>query len=383
MKRATAVIGSTFGDEGKGLMVDYFCRQAKDLPIVVRYNGGAQAGHTVVTASGERHVFHHFGAGTLAGAQTYLSKYFLVNPHLWWKESCELAPKIERIPDLLIHPEAPVTTIYDMFVNQKIEESRTNRHGSCGTGIHETMRRQDIAPLEAFHLLSPTTTTTLLQAIREHALVRLANLNLLTDANAAWINRKDIFDRFIQECIKFRLHCIFVDDNQLQVYKNVIFEGAQGLLLDQDNGRFFPHVTHSKTGLKNIFEIAVNAKIDVIDAVYVCRSYLTRHGAGELPNEDVALSFEDTTNVSNAWQGSLRFAPQDWRLISDAIKDDLSQFSPTGHVAVLPTLAITHLDQCANVGKVCIPTKYESYGPTAGHVRDIVECLKPATNSAA
>ena len=66
---AKAVIGAGYGDEGKGLLTDFLAAETKDT-IVVRSNGGAQAGHSVVTDDGLRHVFHHIGPGALAGVQS-------------------------------------------------------------------------------------------------------------------------------------------------------------------------------------------------------------------------------------------------------------------------------------------------------------------------
>ena len=68
MPSVKVVIGANFGDEGKGLMTDYFCAEAikkNESCIVALCNGGAQRGHTVVTPDGTRHVFHHFGSGTI------------------------------------------------------------------------------------------------------------------------------------------------------------------------------------------------------------------------------------------------------------------------------------------------------------------------------
>ena len=82
MTNIRIVIGANFGDEGKGLMTDYYAAQAaeqKKTAIVVLSNGGAQRGHTVVTCGGKRHVFHHFGSGTYAGADTYLPEKYIVN----------------------------------------------------------------------------------------------------------------------------------------------------------------------------------------------------------------------------------------------------------------------------------------------------------------
>src|SRR5690348_14536867 len=124
--RATVVIGANFGDEGKGLMTDYLCAAAGDSSrgeisgaMVVRFNGGAQAGHTVF-AGGRRHVFHHFGSGAFAGAATFLSRYFVVNPFLWAKERDELG----FCPRVFVDRAAMLTTPYDMLVNQEAERIR-------------------------------------------------------------------------------------------------------------------------------------------------------------------------------------------------------------------------------------------------------------------
>jgi len=80
MNEANVVIGANYGDEGKGAAVDRLATEAGAQCLVVRFNGGAQAGHTVETPDGRRHVFSHFGAGSFAGARTFLSRFFVSNP---------------------------------------------------------------------------------------------------------------------------------------------------------------------------------------------------------------------------------------------------------------------------------------------------------------
>src|SRR3954469_646850 len=93
-KSARVVIGANFGDEGKGLLTDYYAALAGEegYPVrayVIRFNGGAQAGHTVVTpGEGKRHIFSHFGSGALAGATTFLSRFFVVNP-IFFRNECK------------------------------------------------------------------------------------------------------------------------------------------------------------------------------------------------------------------------------------------------------------------------------------------------------
>ena len=105
MKRAVIVQGLGFGDEGKGATVDFLTRElAADL--VVRYCGGSQAGHNVVLPDGRRHVFAQFGAGTLAGAATYLGEQMIVNLPAMHKEAQHLLEMTGEDPfvKLLVHP---------------------------------------------------------------------------------------------------------------------------------------------------------------------------------------------------------------------------------------------------------------------------------------
>lgn len=141
---AKVVIGANFGDEGKGLMTDYFCRQAAlkgENCLVILHNGGAQRGHTVVTPGRKRHVFRHFGSGTFTGADTYLSEDFILNPMVFRREWEELE-EIGINTKVYVNPKCIITTPFDMILNQIIEEYRKgDRHGSCGMGIHETIIR--------------------------------------------------------------------------------------------------------------------------------------------------------------------------------------------------------------------------------------------------
>lgn len=141
MKDVKIVIGANAGDEGKGLMTDYFSQ--KPNSIVVCSNGGSQRGHTVTTPDGIRHVFHHFGSGTLNGAASYLPKEFIVNPLIFNQEYEELMNK-GVVPIVYAHSDCMVSTPYDMMANHIVEENRgKQKHGSCGLGIFETIKRYE------------------------------------------------------------------------------------------------------------------------------------------------------------------------------------------------------------------------------------------------
>lgn len=145
------VIGTNFGDEGKGLMTDYFVHHflnAGKSCVVIKHNGGSQAGHTVVTPDGTRHVFGHFGSGTLQGVPTYFDRDFIVNPMTFVKEYKKLQ-KLGHPPVCFVHPECRIQLPVDILINQVAEAFRgENKHGSCGMGIWETVVRSQYFNLD-------------------------------------------------------------------------------------------------------------------------------------------------------------------------------------------------------------------------------------------
>ena len=153
---------------------------------------------------------------------------------------------------------------------------------------------------------------------------------------------------------------------------NTSFLKAQGLLLDEKH-RFFPHVTRSRTGLHNVVRIANEIGIQELDAVYVTRAYMTRHGAGPFPTERPGMSFPDPTNAPNEWQGQLRFGDLDTNLVAQSIANDLSD---AGSLDVSPSLAVTCLDQLPDsdaiaIAEACgLKLAYTSHGPSRGRVTE-------------
>lgn len=349
MKTADVVIGANFGDEGKGLMTDYYA--AKSDSIVVRFNGGAQAGHTVVTPDGKRHVFSHIGSGSFAGAETFLSRYFVCNPLLFRKEWDVLSPKCS-VPQIHVDAAAIVTTPYDMMINQIAEDLRGNgRHGSCGMGFGETIERCSHAPLAlSYSNLTDTAAlrVKLTKIQKEWLPQRLAALGFAT-LPEKWQERvasTGIVDKFIEDTAFFLQTSRLAEASFLaDTKKHIVFEGAQGLMLDQTRG-IFPHVTRSHTGLTNVLPLAKDAGIDELNVTYATRAYLTRHGAGPLENEEKAppaQGIKDDTNVLNDWQGNLRYALLEIETLARFIRDDLSDAA--GSIKISPALAVTCIDQ--------------------------------------
>lgn len=352
--RAQAVIGASFGDEGKGLTVDYLCSKG-DVGVVVRFNGGAQAGHTVVTPEGERHVFRQCGSGTFMGVPTFLSQYVSVNPIALFMELKKLN-ELKYAPELYASPECLVTTFADMIINRRLETKRgKDRHGSCGMGIGETIDRSKIEELKitmADIYNGANLESKLAEICDKYAKFRTGEV----------IDEPRMAEAFLKAC---KALPEVVNPAGIGQCKDPVFEGAQGLLLSEDNKEFFPHLTRSNTGIKNVKLLCDQAGITHLDAYYITRTYLTRHGAGPLPGQDDKMSYEDNTNNSNEYQGTLRFAPLDAEQMHIRIVNDVMSTKFKG-MNVSTSVVATHQDQ---LERLDLHSKLNAYGPTRNDVR--------------
>lgn len=341
--KAIAIVGSLFGDCGKGRLTHVFAAQSRSC-LVARYNGGPQAGHTVVRDDGTVHIFHHHGSGALDGGATYLSQFFVANPLIWRPEHEDLQRKGGNVK-LYVHPDTPLTTPYDMLINREAERARgANRHGSCGYGVNETVERLCKSPYRIFFrdLHRPDFGAMVAGVRDEYLPQRMEQLRLIPSENMreACASPK-LYEEYIAACETFYREATPLLPVELSRWGTVIFEGSQGLCLDEEF-RFFPHVTRSRTGLPNIMELCTEAGISELETVYVTRTYATRHGHGPLPTEVPGLSYEDRTNIENEWQGVIRFGHLDIDLIQEAVRGDLKK---AGKLKVRPSLAITCMDQ--------------------------------------
>lgn len=354
--KASVVIGSAYGDEGKGLFTDYLSSQF-EKSLVVRFNGGGQAGHTVTTPCGKRHVFGHFASNSLQNkATSYLSKHFVFNPMVYLKEKSQLN-QLNQIPNVVAHPEGYVTTHFDMIINQLLETKRNkDRHGSCGLGFGETIERceKEKFSLKMQDLLDSKKLEKQLINIRENYFtIRIKDLGLceyLKDKNLDMICYSDDFLKTYIHDIETIMQEVTLS-HELPWEENIVFEGAQGLLLDQDLGHF-PHVTRSNTGLKNVIEIIKNTTIKELDVIYATRCYTTRHGAGPLSNALEQKPYEkihDPTNIPNEYQGTMRFAYLDLSLLEDTIKRDQEKAGIPHDIKVNTHIGVSCLDQTEEV----------------------------------
>lgn len=314
------VIGKNFGDEGKGLAVDYLAAK-NPKTLVVRHNGGAQSGHTVDLPE-KRFVFHELSSGSFRGADTLWADTYFPDMYKLGEEIEEFRRVSGLVPTIYAQPDAQITLIDDVLLNMAAEEARGEaRHGSCGMGIYEAQCRGEagyaITMGELLHMEESALVKRLQKIRKEYLPKRLQELELTKESLGEYrelLENSNVLENVAVEMRANLSYIRLVEDTTslLYNYGQVIFENGQGLLLDSENEHYAPHVTASRTGLHNPCKFLGRYGLQPDEVVYITRSYVTRHGAGPLPHECRAevlgIQETDLTNVENKWQGSLRYA---------------------------------------------------------------------------
>lgn len=323
-RRHLVVVDLGFGDAGKGATVDWLCSPESGLAVsaVVRFNGGAQAAHNVIV-DGRHHTFRQFGSGTFSGVRTLLSRHVLVDPYALARESEELANEgIARPLGLVeVHRDALITTPLHALANRAREDARgAARHGSCGTGVGETvayaldhpdaLRVRDCADGELVNRK--------LVALLEHHRPLLAPDGVLPAAAGPGA----IAD-MVQTYLAFAKAVRIVGDErlaELAAAGTLVFEGAQGVLLSEWHG-FHPHTTWSTTTPDNALQLLAEIGAEAM-VLGVTRTYSTRHGHGPFPSAVPGLEplLPEPHNGTGRYQGDFRVGHLDLPLLRYAVR---------------------------------------------------------------
>ena len=328
---ADIVLGLFFGDEGKGNTVHWRVQYAKQ-PLIVRFGGGSQCGHTVYH-KGRRHVFASFGSGTLQGAPTYWSQFTAIDPVAFMNERKLL---VDLNPQVEINPRCMIVTPYDKVHNRFLSSGITD---TTGMGFGATIERNE----KHFHLYA----NDLYYNQVLHAKMQM----LREECYGMHKVKNDQLNEFYKavEYLKRHTYSVGTLRETRTIHDTIIFEGHQGILLDQHYG-FFPYVTRSNTTSQNLWELVKEAQIELqnIHIYYVMRSYLTRHGDGYVPESELKVYADapHETNGTDKYQGEFKLVPHSSQLIQYALGCDKlyhpSIFQNQKH------LVVTCLDQTNN-----------------------------------
>lgn len=327
---AVIIAGLGFGDEGKGATVDYLSRQLHP-DLIIRYNGGAQALHHVVTDDGREHGFAQYGSGAFVNVPTFLSRFCLLNPGNMLRERQHLV-QLGLEPKAFVEGNALIITPFQQALNRLAEWARGHLlHGSCGQGIGQT--RSDFLKygeqvLFAKDLKSPVTARQKLQFLQDKAREAVTNRVSFSglpqiQEHLSLIDSNVVIEYLLREYERWLRTVDILDHVQsrmmIKTAKTLVFEGAQGVLLDETHG-FLPYNTWTDTTFHNAEHLLRDAGWEgEIRKLGVIRAYQTRHGAGPFPTEE-GWNVPEKHNETGNFQGNFRVGAIDTCALKYAIQ---------------------------------------------------------------
>ncbi|MDB5328385.1 MAG: adenylosuccinate synthase [Phycisphaerales bacterium] len=347
-RRAVLVADLAFGDCGKGTIVD-FLTGSNEADLIVRYNGGPQAGHNIVRPDGRHHTFSQFGSGLFhPSTRSLLAEPVLIDPYAFFNEAAHLAAI--GIPDAvgrtIIDARCRVITPPQQVANRIRERSRGSAaHGTCGMGVGETVADSITRPDLVLHADELADRSRVRQKLADLLARKRADVATLIDHATAderrvleddgWIDvAVDLYETFARQATILPPEDIY---ETVAGARSSIFEGAQGVLLDEHYG-FHPHTTWADTTFTAANALlAAAGGCDQLTRLGVMRTYATRHGAGPFVTESSRLTRDlaEPHNSSSGPQGQFRCGVLDLtalRYAVAALGDGVE-------------LAVTHLDR--------------------------------------
>ncbi len=346
------IVGAQWGDEGKGKIVDIFTEYAD---LIVRFQGGNNAGHTIVV-NGEKTVLHLIPSGILhPNKKCIIGNGVVVDPEILIEEIDAL--KVNgRFDDerLLISEGAHLIMPYHKKIDAAMENIRGLRKiGTTGRGIGPAyedktarlgIRFVDLLDEEVF------------RDKLKHALME-KNFVLVNLLHQSGFEVHDIYDRYMEFGEKLRRYIIntpqYIND-EIKKGKNILFEGAQGTLLDVDHGTY-PYVTSSNTVAGSACCGSGVGPTHIDKVVGISKAYTTRVGEGPFPTE--------LSDLTGDW---LREKGQEYGATTGRPRRcgwlDAVVLRHAARVNGLSGMAITKLDILSGLSKIKISTGYRFEG---------------------
>ena len=346
--KITTIVGGQWGDEGKGKITDFF---AGESDYVVRFQGGNNAGHTVIV---NKNTFklHLIPSGIIYGTPiNIIGNGVVVDPKVLLKEIDYIKNK-KINPKLLVSDRANVIMPYHIALDGAL----SNHQAELGAGS----TRRGIAPVYAdkmyrngirtIDLLEPTVFRKKLEkgySFSKNLLEKALNTSFKISIN-------EIFDTYLNYGSKLSN---YIKDTSLELYqahqkgKSILFEGAQGLSLDVDHG-IYPFTTSSNTTAGHISTgSGVNFK-NVDKIIGVVKAYLSKVGDGYLPSE-IHDNISEKIRKKGSEYGTTTGRPRRIGWL------DLVQLKQAVRVNGLTDIALTKLDILNNFKKIKVCTKYK------------------------
>ncbi|XOA43142.1 MAG: adenylosuccinate synthase [Candidatus Nealsonbacteria bacterium] len=351
---STIIVGAQWGDEGKGKMVDFL---AERIDIVVRYNGGCNAGHTVKVGN-KVFKLHLIPSGVVQRKIAVIGNGVVIDPKVLVEEVESLKNEGIKL-NLLISYKAHVTMPYHKIFDKRKEAKRKEvKIGTTGRGIGPTYADK-MKRTEAIRILD------LVSEQFSEKLLRILELKVLELLEFGLIKNKDELEDYRQKIIKeYSLYIEkikeFVFDTSLFLNKSldegrtILFEGAQGSLLDVDHGTY-PFVTSSNTtaGAACTGTGVGPKRIDKV--IGIAKAYTTRVGFGPFPTE-LSNDIGEFLREKGKEYGTTTGRPRRCGWL------DIVILRYAKRINSLDELVLTKLDVLSGIKKLKICTAYELKG---------------------
>jgi adenylosuccinate synthase len=350
------IVGAQWGDEAKGKLVDVLGAQAD---VVVRYSGGNNAGHTVITG-GKTYKFQLIPAGILhPGVTAIIGSGMVVDPKGLLDELDRTRAVKSDLGRLLISPAAHIVFPYHRMLDALEEEARgENRIGTTARGIGPAY--QDKVARIGIRMGEFVDPDIFAQRLREVLSVKNRILEMM---GGKALSYEALHTEFARYADRLREHvadteCLVAD--AIERGARVMFEGAQGTFLDLDSGTY-PYVTssHPLAGGACLGTGAGPRSIDNI--LGVCKAYTTRVGAGPFPSE----LLDETGEF-------IRDAGQEYGTVTGRGRRcgwlDLVVLRHSCRLNSLSGLVVTRLDVLSGLPELKVATHYDFEGAEIGHM---------------
>jgi adenylosuccinate synthase len=348
------IVGAQWGDEGKGKVVDFLSEKAD---VIARYQGGNNAGHTVVIKN-EKFILHLIPSGILRKGKTcIIGNGVVVDPASLIEEIEKLKGRGVKVDkNLLLSKNAHLIMPYHMAIDRESERCRGNKNiGTTGRGIGpayaDKMARRGIKVVDLLH---PST-------FREKLSVNLPDINFLLEKRyrVSGFKIEDICRAYMGYAKKLAAHIADTDiiiNEMISQKRNVLFEGAQGTLLDIDHGTY-PYVTSSNSIAGGACTGLGIGPTKISKVLGIVKAYTTRVGSGPFPTEIKGALGEEIREKGGEY-GATTGRPRRCGWL------DIVILRHSARINGLTGIAVTKLDVLDGIKTLKICTSYKHKGKT-------------------
>ncbi|WP_125573182.1 adenylosuccinate synthase [Levilactobacillus huananensis] len=352
---STVVVGSQWGDEGKGKITDFLSEKAD---VIARYQGGDNAGHTIVF-NGQTFKLRLIPSGIFyADKLSVIGNGVVVNPKSLIEELTYLHENGVSTDNLRISDRAHVILPYHILLDQAQEKAKENKIGTTNKGIGPAY--MDKAERIGIRIADLLDHDIFADKLRQNLIEKN---NVLTKLyNVAPLDFDDVFNEYYALGQQIKSHVTdtsVVINDAIDAGKNVLFEGAQGVMLDIDHGTY-PFVTSSNPVAGGVTIGAGVGPTKIDHVVGVCKAYTSRVGDGPFPTE-LFDEIGDTIRETGHEYGTVTKRPRRIGWFDSVVLRHAKR------VSGLTTLSLNCLDVLTGLKTVKICKAYSLNGETIYH----------------